>query len=115
LCLDFTYNPGVFEAHVHPHDEIIGFIATNPQDPKDLGAKAELWMDDEKYIVTNSFLAYFPKGLKHYPLTVTNVQRPIFHFDIQIAKGRPEFQWVKDLNGKKPTKSGRTAKGDTND
>jgi hypothetical protein len=90
-------NPGVFDAHVHPHDEIIGFIGTNPQDPNDLGGKAELWIDDEKYIISKSFLAYFPKGLKHCPLTVTNVKRPIFHFDIQMAKGRPEFQWVKDL------------------
>jgi hypothetical protein len=94
-------NPGVFDAHVHPHDEIIGFIGTNPQDPNDLGGKAELWIDDEKYIISRSFLAYFPKGLKHCPLTVTNVQRPIFHFDIQIAKGRPEFKWIIDLPRKK--------------
>jgi hypothetical protein len=94
-------NPGVFEAHVHPHDEIIGFIGTNPQDPNDLGGKAELWIEDEKYIISKSFLAYFPKGIKHCPLTVTNVQRPIFHFDIQTTKGRPEFQWIKDLPRKK--------------
>jgi hypothetical protein len=89
-------NPGVYEAHVHPHDEIIGFIGTNPGDPTDLGGEAELWIDDEKYAITESFMAYFPKGLKHCPLSVTNVKRPIFHFDIQIAEGRPEFQWIKD-------------------
>jgi hypothetical protein len=108
-------NPGVFDAHTHPHDEIIGFIGTNPQDPNDLGAKAELWMDDEKYIISKSFLAYFPKGLKHCPLTVTDVQRPIFHFDIQIAKGRPKFKWAKNLTRRRATKSGRKAKGDSND
>jgi hypothetical protein len=89
-------NPGVYEAHVHPHDEVIGFIGTNPDDPSDLGAEAVLWIDDEKYVMTKSFLAFFPKGLVHCPLTVTNVKRPIFHFDIQIASGRPEFQWVKN-------------------
>jgi len=88
-------NPGVYEAHIHPHDEIIGFIGTNPEDPTDLGARAELWIDDEKYSVIKSFMAYFPKGLKHCPLTVTDVKRPIFHFDIQLAEGRPEFKWVK--------------------
>jgi hypothetical protein len=94
-------NPGVYEAHVHPHDEVIGFIGTNPDDPSDLGAEAVLWIDDEKYVMTKSFLAFFPKGLVHCPLTVTNVKRPIFHFDIQIASGRPEFQWVKNKLPKK--------------
>jgi hypothetical protein len=88
-------NPGVYEAHAHPHDEVIGFIGTNPEDPSDLGAEAELWIDDEKYVIIKSFLAFFPKGVVHCPLTVTNVKRPVFHFDIQLASGRPEFQWVK--------------------
>jgi len=94
-------NPGVFEAHVHPHDEVIGFIGTNPDDPGDLGAEAVLWIGDEKYVIKKSFLAYFPRGLVHCPLTVTDVKRPILHFDIQLAPGRPEFTWVKDLPAKK--------------
>ena len=89
-------NPGVYEAHTHPHDGVIGFIGTNPDDPYDLGAEAELWMDDEKYIITKSFLAFIPRGLKHCPLTVRNVKRPIFHFDIQTVIGKPELQWAKD-------------------
>jgi len=94
-------NPGVHEAHVHPHDEVIGFIGTNPDDPKDLGAEAVLWIEDEKYVIKKSFLAYFPKGVVHCPLTVNDVKRPILHFDIQLAPGRPEFTWVKDLKSKK--------------
>jgi len=93
-------NPGVYEAHVHPHDEVLGFIGTNPDDTSDLGAEAVLWIGDEKYVIRKSFLAYFPKGLVHCPLTVTDVKRPILHFDIQIAPGRPEFTWVKDLPAK---------------
>jgi hypothetical protein len=94
-------NPGVYEAHVHPHDEMIGFIGTNPDDASDLGAEAELWIEDEKYIINKSFLAFLPKGVIHCPLTVHDVKRPILHFDIQIASGRPEFTWVKDLPAKK--------------
>jgi hypothetical protein len=94
-------NPGVYEAHVHPHDEILGFIGTNPDDNSDLGAEATLWIGDEKYVITRSFLAFMPKGLVHCPLTVINVKRPILHFDIQLAKGRPEFTWLKDLPVKK--------------
>jgi hypothetical protein len=89
-------NPGAYPAHMHPYDEIIGFIGTNPDDPTDLGAVAELWIDDEKYTITESFLAYLPKNVPHCPLTVADVKRPILHFDIQIAEARPEFQWIKD-------------------
>jgi hypothetical protein len=99
-------NPGVYEAHVHPHDEMLGFIGTNPDDPTDLGAEAVIWIEDEKYVITKSFLAFFPKGVVHCPLTVTDVKRPILHFDIQIATGKPEFTWVKDLPAKKKKTSG---------
>jgi len=94
-------NDGVYERHVHPHDEMIGFIGTNPDDPHDLCAEAELWIEDEVYHIKKSFLAFFPKGVVHCPLWVRNVTRPILHFDIQIAEGRPEFKWVKELEPKK--------------
>jgi hypothetical protein len=94
-------NPGVYEAHVHPHDEILGFIGTNPDDNSDLGAEATLWIGDEKYVMTKNFMAFLPKDLVHCPLTVLNVKWPILHFDIQLARGRPEFTWVKDLPVKK--------------
>jgi hypothetical protein len=91
-------NPGIYEAHYHPHDEMIGFIGTNLDDPYDLGAEAVLWIEDEKYVITKSFLAYFPKGVVHCPLTVNNVKKPILHFDIQLSRHRPRFNWVKDLH-----------------
>lgn len=99
-------NPGVYEAHIHPHDEMLGFIGTNPDDASDLGAEAELWIEDEKYIIKKSFLAFFPKGIVHCPLTINNVKYPILHFDIQLAEGRPVFTWVKDL----PVKIAKGAK-----
>ncbi|MCX7911652.1 MAG: cupin domain-containing protein [Dehalococcoidales bacterium] len=89
-------NPGIFEAHSHPYDEMIGFVGTNPEDPYDLGAEATLWIEDEKYVITRSFLAFFPKGVVHCPLTVSNVRRPILLFDIQLCRKRPEFIWAKD-------------------
>ncbi len=51
-------------------------------------------MGDEQYIITKSFLAFIPKGLAHCPLTVRDVKRPIFHFDIQTTKGKPVWEWV---------------------
>ena len=103
-------NPGVYEAHVHPHDEIIGFIGTNPDDPSDLGATAELWIGDEQYFIDKSFMAFFPKGLVHCPLYVPNVTRPILHFDIQLARGKPEFTWVKKNTTSKNKPARKTTK-----
>jgi hypothetical protein len=73
--------------HTHPYPEIIGFVGTNPDDLHDLGVEAEIWMDDKKYILTNSFLVYVPSGLRHCPLIVRNIKRPVFHFDLQITTG----------------------------
>jgi hypothetical protein len=80
-------DPGVMGAHTHPYPEIIGFIGSNKDDLYDLGAEAEIWMDDEKYIITNSFLVYVPTGLKHCPLTVRNIKSNVFHFDLQLTTG----------------------------
>jgi hypothetical protein len=78
---------GKMDAHTHPYAEIIGFAGTNPDDLHDLGAEAEIWMDDEKYIFTESFLVYVPPRLRHCPLTVRNIKRMVFHFDLQITQG----------------------------
>jgi hypothetical protein len=68
------------EAHTHPFDEVIAFVGTNPDDPQDLGGEIELWLEDEPYILAKSCLVFIPKGLKHCPLIVRRVDRPIFHF-----------------------------------
>jgi len=68
------------EAHTHDFDEVIGFFGTNPDDQRDLGGEIELWLDGEKHILTNSFVAFVPKGMVHCPLKIKRVDRPIFHF-----------------------------------
>jgi hypothetical protein len=64
-------------SHVHDFDEIIGFIGSDPQNPHDLGGEVEFWLEDEKYLLTKSCLIYAPRGLRHCPLRVTRVDRPI--------------------------------------
>ena len=67
-------------AHTHPFDEIVGFFGTNPDDPHDLCGEIEMWLEDEKFLLTRSFLIYVPAGMKHCPLVIRKVDRPIFHF-----------------------------------
>ena len=73
---DFNHD----EAHKHDYDEVIGFFGSDPDNPNDLNAEVEFWLEDEKYILTKSTLLFLPKGLTHCPLRVLDVSQPIFHF-----------------------------------
>jgi hypothetical protein len=66
--------------HVHDADEIIGFFGNDPDHPHDLGAEIEIWLEDEKHIITSSALLFVPAGMKHCPLILRRVDRPVFHF-----------------------------------
>ena len=68
------------ESHVHDYDEVIAFIGTNTDEPSYLGAEIELWLEDEKQIITKSSLVFIPAGMKHCPLTFMRIDNPVFHF-----------------------------------
>ena len=68
------------EAHTHDFDEVITFFGTNPEDPWDLCGEIELWLGDEKHMLTKTCIVFVPKGLKHCPLIIRRADRPIFHF-----------------------------------
>jgi hypothetical protein len=66
--------------HVHDTDEIIGFFGSDPANPYDLGGEIEIWLADDKHVIDRSTLLFIPAGMKHCPLNITRVDRPIFHF-----------------------------------
>jgi hypothetical protein len=68
--------------HIHDYDEILGFVGTDVKNPQDLKGEIELWLDDEKHILTKSCLVFAPKGFKHCPLTIVKVDAPIVHFSV---------------------------------
>ena len=72
--------------HVHAEDEIIGFLGSNPDDPADLGGEIEIWIDGEQHIITRSAMVFVPGGLKHCPLILRRVDRPIFHYTVVPGK-----------------------------
>jgi hypothetical protein len=79
--------PGEMGAHAHPYAEVIGFCGGDPKDADNLGAELELWMEDEKYMITKSCLIFVPSGVKHGPIIARNFTKNILHFDIQLTKG----------------------------
>jgi quercetin dioxygenase-like cupin family protein len=79
------------QAHTHPFEEVLTFFGTNYDDPKDLGGEIEFWLEDEQFILDQSFLVYIPAGMKHCPLRIRRVDRPIFHFTLgpgQVYDGK---------------------------
>ncbi len=72
-------------SHTHDFDEVIGFFGSDPENPHDLCGEVEFWLEDEKYILKNSCLIYAPKGMRHCPLRVIRVDRPIFFLTVSIT------------------------------
>jgi hypothetical protein len=67
----------------HSHedfDEFIGFIGTDPENPQELNAEIVFYVGGDKVSVTKSCLVYIPRGLKHSPILVPKLERPILHF-----------------------------------
>jgi len=68
--------------HTHPFPELLSFFGTNMDDPSDLGGVVEFWLEDEKYVFDKSFVVYIPEGVKHCPLRIHKMEKPMFHFTI---------------------------------
>ena len=68
------------EPHAHEVDEVLGFFGTDPNDLNDLGAEIELYIDGERNVMNQTFLAYIPAGIVHNPLNFLRIWKPVFHF-----------------------------------
>jgi hypothetical protein len=69
-------------AHTHDTPEIIGLFGGDPGKPNDMGGEVEFWMEDEKFIINKSCMIFVPAGIRHCPLIIRRVDRPIFHFTV---------------------------------
>ena len=72
--------PTLEESHTHSFDEYLVFLGTNPEDQFDLGGEIELWLGDEKHMITRSCAVFAPAGMPHCPLVVRRVDRPMIFF-----------------------------------
>ena len=81
--------------HSHDGNEILGFLGSNPDDPSDLGGEVEIYIEGEQHILTKSTYIYLPAGVKHVPLYINRVDRPIFHFFITLTPG---YAMVRDAD-----------------
>jgi hypothetical protein len=69
-------------SHQHKEGEIIGFFSSDPDNPYDLGAEIEFWLEDEKFMLTKTCMIFVPPNMSHCPLILHRVDRPVFHFSV---------------------------------
>jgi len=67
-------------AHTHDFDEYLVFLGTDPEDHMELRGQVELWVGDEKRLITRSCAVFVPAGVPHCPLIIHRVDRPFVFF-----------------------------------
>lgn len=76
----------IFTEHVHDDtDELIGFFSSDPDNPYDLGGEIEFSVGGEAHLLTKSSMIFVPAHVKHNPMRILRVDRPIFHFSVITA------------------------------
>ena len=70
--------------HCHDHDEIVGFVGSNMDDPTNLGGEIDFVVDGEKMTITKTCFIHVPAGVKHGGLCFRKIDKPVF----QIAMSR---------------------------
>ncbi len=65
-------------AHTHDFDETLGFVGTVRDNPRALGGEIEFYLEDERYVLSESCLIFVPRGMKHLPLYLNRIDSPIF-------------------------------------
>ena len=53
--------------------------------PSDLGGEAEVYIEDEKHIITKTCVMTFPAGVYHCPMKITRVDTPIVFMSVSPA------------------------------
>jgi hypothetical protein len=72
-------------AHTHDYAEILGFMGSDVNNVTELGGEIEIWLEDEKYLITKSFMVFIPQGMKHCPIIIRKVERPFLGYAVGLT------------------------------
>lgn len=74
----------------HNSDELLVFIGGDVEDPENLNAELELWIENDKLTIKTTSIVFVPAGVAHGKLTVKNVTKPFFHYTCHLNADRYE-------------------------
>ena len=65
--------------HTHNHHELLCFLGGDPENVNDLGAKVSVCLgeEQEEHVFDTATIVSIPPNLKHCPVTVSNVSKPL--------------------------------------
>ncbi len=69
----------------HESDELLMFIGSDPNDPENLNAEIELWIENDKLTFDRTSIVFVPAGVAHGRISVKNVTKPLIHYTCQIT------------------------------
>ena len=76
----------IFTEHMHEDtNELVCFFSSDEQNPYDLGGEIEYSIEGEPHLLTKTTMIYIPAGLRHNPMRILKVTRPIFHCSIVMT------------------------------
>jgi hypothetical protein len=90
LNYHFVDKPYVSKSTSHTHDsqEFLVWYGVDPEYPGDFGAEIVLYLgeEQEKHVITKPSLVSISPGLRHCPMEITRVDKPIFQITIMLAE-----------------------------
>jgi hypothetical protein len=85
-CVNSTYD--VRHTHAHDFHELLCFLGGDPENPTEFGAEVSMCLGEEKEKHTFNVPAIIsmPPGLKHCPLLINNVTKPIVFLEVSTTR-----------------------------
>ena len=85
-CITSTYDVG--HSHAHGFHELLCFLSGDPENIRDLGAEVSMRLGDEQeeQVFNTPAIISMPPGLKHCPLLVKDVTKPVVFLEVSMTK-----------------------------
>jgi hypothetical protein len=75
----------MLDPHTHDFDEIFHFYGADPYDISDFQAVVDFHMGDEIYTFDKPTIVFVPAGVKHAPINIKIVKKPIIFMNVANA------------------------------
>jgi hypothetical protein len=62
---------------MHNSDELMIFIGSDPDDPENLNAEIELWIENDRLVFDQTSIVFIPAQAAHGRIKVGNVKKPV--------------------------------------
>jgi hypothetical protein len=74
--------------HGHNFHELLCFIGGDPDHINDIGAEVSMKFGDEleEHVVNSAVIFSMPPGIKHCPLEVRNITKPIVFLEVSLTE-----------------------------